>query len=136
MPLNSAMFWKVRAMPALAAACAVHAACGSRRGRRSALLRVVDAVDDVEHRALAGAVRADDGADLVLAHVEADVGQRLDAAERSEMFSRSRSTSPMRLRAVPAGSCRALSLCIVGDRFTPLSHARIGLGTVGSSRRR
>jgi hypothetical protein len=32
-------------------------------------------------RALAGAVGADDGADLVLAHIEADVGQRLDAAE-------------------------------------------------------
>ncbi len=42
---------------------------------------VVDAVDDVEHRALAGAVGADDGADLVLQHVEADVGQRLHAAE-------------------------------------------------------
>ena len=46
-----------------------------------ALLRVIDAVDDVEHRALAGAVGADDGADLALAHVEADVAQRLHAAE-------------------------------------------------------
>src|SRR6185369_1292861 len=46
-----------------------------------ALLRLVDAVDAVEHRALAGAVRADDRADLVLADVEADVGEGLDAAE-------------------------------------------------------
>jgi hypothetical protein len=35
-----------------------------------ALLRVIDAVDHVQHRALAGAVGADDGADLVLADVE------------------------------------------------------------------
>ena len=42
-----------------------------RREADRALLRVVDAVDDVEQRALAGAVRADDRADLVLAHVEA-----------------------------------------------------------------
>src|SRR6185312_5754794 len=44
-------------------------------------LRVIEAVDDVQHRGLAGAVRADDGEDLVLADVEADVGQCLDAAE-------------------------------------------------------
>ena len=50
----------------------------------------------VEHRALAGAVGADDGADLVLAHVEADVGQRLHAAERAARCSRaSRMTSPI-----------------------------------------
>ena len=42
----------------------------AREGDR-ALLRVVDAVDHVEHRALARAVRADDRADLVLADVEA-----------------------------------------------------------------
>ena len=47
-----------------------------------AFLRVIEAVDDVEHRRLAGAVRADDGADLALADVEGDVAQRLDAAER------------------------------------------------------
>ena len=49
--------------------------------RDRALLRLVDAVDAVEHRALARAVRADDGAYLVLADIEADVGQRLHAAE-------------------------------------------------------
>src|SRR5690606_32968287 len=45
------------------------------------LLRMVEAVDDVEHGGLAGAVRADDGPDLPLADVEGDVGDRLHAAE-------------------------------------------------------
>src|SRR5262249_18420171 len=48
----------------------------------TALLRMVEAVDDVEHRRLAGAVRADDGADLALAHVERHIGERPYAAER------------------------------------------------------
>ena len=47
----------------------------------AAFLGDVDAIDDVEHRALAGTVRADDRPHFVLEHVEADVGQRLDAAE-------------------------------------------------------
>src|SRR5262249_35487301 len=47
-----------------------------------ALTRVVNAVDDVEQRALARTVRADDGADLVAAHLEADVVERFDSAER------------------------------------------------------
>jgi hypothetical protein len=81
MPLNSATFWKVRAMPAAAAWCglilgAAHALVGD-----AAFLRMVEAVDAVEHRGLAGAVRADDGADLALADVEGDVGDRLHAAE-------------------------------------------------------
>ena len=46
-----------------------------------ALLRVVDPVEHIEHRALARAVRADDGADLVLLHVEGDLLQGLNAAE-------------------------------------------------------
>src|SRR5690606_2552113 len=45
------------------------------------LLRVIDAVDDIEHRRLAGPVGADDGADLALQYVEADVGECLDPAE-------------------------------------------------------
>ena len=46
-----------------------------------ALLGLVEAVDHVEHRRLAGAVGADDGADLALHDVEADVGERAHAAE-------------------------------------------------------
>ena len=45
-------------------------------------LRVVEAVDDVEHGALAGAVGADDGADLALADVEAHPVDRAHPAER------------------------------------------------------
>jgi hypothetical protein len=52
------------------------AAEGDRSFRRR-----VDAVDAVEHGALACAVGADDGADLVLAHVERDVRERLHATE-------------------------------------------------------
>src|SRR5436190_11285169 len=59
----------------------VHLAEGPAAQVDRAFLRLVDAVDAVEHRALACAVRADDGADLVLADVERDVGERLDAAE-------------------------------------------------------
>src|SRR5690606_3156530 len=43
--------------------------------------RMIEAVDHVQHRRLAGAVRTDDGADLALADIEGDFGQRLDAAE-------------------------------------------------------
>src|SRR5262249_38244318 len=46
-----------------------------------AALRRDHAVDAIEQRALARAVRADDGAHLVLAHVEGDVFQRGEAAE-------------------------------------------------------
>ena len=45
-------------------------------------LRMIEAVDHVQHRGLAGAVRADDGADFALADIEGDVADRLDAAER------------------------------------------------------
>jgi hypothetical protein len=81
MPLNSAMFWKVRAMP-WRRHVGLHLALRSAAEDDLALpAAVIDAVDHVEHRALAGAVGADDGADLVLADVEGNVGQRLDAAE-------------------------------------------------------
>src|SRR5437868_8821487 len=46
------------------------------------MLRPVEAVDHIEHRGLAGAVRPDNGADLALADVERHVGDRLHAAER------------------------------------------------------
>ena len=46
-----------------------------------ALLRVVEAVDDVEHRGLAGAVRPNDRPYLAFADVERDVGDRFHAAK-------------------------------------------------------
>ena len=58
-----------------------HVAVGPALVGDRALLGLVEAVDHVEHGRLAGAVRADDGADLALPDVEADVGQRGDAAK-------------------------------------------------------
>ncbi len=58
-----------------------HAMAGPSLPRQGAVLRVVEAIDDVEKRGLAGAVRADDREDLVLADGEADLTQCLDAAE-------------------------------------------------------
>src|SRR5262249_24169507 len=49
--------------------------------RHGAALRAIHAVDDVEHRGLSGAVRADDCAHLVLAHVERHSLERDHAAE-------------------------------------------------------
>ena len=66
---------------ALGAVARVHVRAGLAAEGDAPLLRAVDAVDHVQHRALAGAVGADDGAHLVLAHVEAHLGERLHAAE-------------------------------------------------------
>src|SRR5215467_16092394 len=46
------------------------------------LLRMVDTVDNVQHRAFSGAVGTDDGADLVLSNIAADPGKGFHAAER------------------------------------------------------
>ena len=43
--------------------------------------RAIEAADDVEQRALAGAVRADERADLAARHLEAHVVERADAVE-------------------------------------------------------
>ncbi|MPN11538.1 hypothetical protein SDC9_158841 [bioreactor metagenome] len=60
---------------------AVHVIEGLAAEGDRAFARCVHAVDAVEHGALASAVRADDGANLMLLHVERDVGERLHAAE-------------------------------------------------------
>ena len=46
-----------------------------------AFLGVVDPVDHVQHRTLAGAVGTDDGPDFMLADIEGNVAERLDAPE-------------------------------------------------------
>ena len=106
MPLNSATFWKVRAMPP------ARRLVGRMRGARlalegdAALLRLIEAVDDVEHRGLAGAVRADDGADLALADVEGDVAS--SPARRRTTARRSRPTAaPRRPQLRAAGRAHA-----------------------------
>src|SRR5499427_3056264 len=58
-----------------------HAGTGFSLERDATLLRMIEAVDDVEHRGLAGAVWADDGANLAAPDVECDLGQRAHAAE-------------------------------------------------------
>ena len=81
MPLNSAMFWNVRAMPCARGFVRAHLLARDALERDAALLRMIDAVDHVQHGTLARAVGADDGADLMLAHVEAHFRQRFHAAE-------------------------------------------------------
>ena len=48
----------------------------------TALLRVIEAVDDIEHRGLAGTVRADDRTNFPFANVEGNAAHRLHATER------------------------------------------------------
>ena len=104
-----------------------------------ALLRTVHAVDHVEHRALAGAVGADDGADLVLAHVEGNVGQRLHAAEGERDAVRGRRiTSPTRRCGrcscgSPSRSRASRSPSVAADRWR---HAAFPSAAARSSHRR
>ena len=49
-------------------------------GDRS-LLRMIKTIDDIQHRTLAGTVGADDGANLALANIEADVIENLHHAK-------------------------------------------------------
>ena len=73
---NSARFWKVRPMPSAAMRCtgtssaAVRRRTGSRRRSRR-----VEPAQAVEQRGLAGAVRADQAADLAARDVEATRGR-------------------------------------------------------------
>ena len=47
----------------------------------NAFLRLIKSVDDIEHRRLAGAIRADDGADLAFANIERYAADGFDAAK-------------------------------------------------------
>ena len=127
MPLNSAMFWNVRAMPCAAAVVRVHVAARFAAKRDRALLRPVDAVDDVQHRALARAVGADDRAHLVLAHVERDVGQRLDAAERERDVRRARGSR--RRSAAPSALTRLTRRAALPRRAKRASLRRSQVGS-------
>ena len=60
MPVNSAMFWKVARCRAQLPR-GVHVTALLAVEGDGCFLRCVDAVDDIEHGALAGTVRADDG---------------------------------------------------------------------------
>ena len=75
------MFWNVRAKPSRATSCGAQVRAVLALEEDAAARRPVEAADDVEHRALAGAVGPDDRRDLAAVDREADVGDRLDAAE-------------------------------------------------------
>lgn len=60
---------------------AVHVAEGLAFEGDAALLRRVHAVDAIQHGAFARAIGSDDGANLMLAHVKRNVGQRLDTTK-------------------------------------------------------
>src|ERR1700738_1992896 len=47
-----------------------------------AMIRMIEAVDDIEHRGFAGAVRSDDGANFTLPDVKRNIRQRFHAAKR------------------------------------------------------
>jgi hypothetical protein len=81
MPLNSARFWNVRAMPIVATWWLSMWLKVWPLEADVALLRRVDPVDAVQHRAFPCAVRPDDRADLVFTDIERDVRERLDATE-------------------------------------------------------
>jgi hypothetical protein len=74
-------------------------------------LRMIEAVDDVEHRRLAGAVGPDDRADLTLVNVEADILDRLHAAERQRNITHVQHHVRLRSRQ-PACLCRCTATFI------------------------
>jgi hypothetical protein len=87
-----------------------------------AVLGVIEPVDDVEHGALAGPVGTDDGADLLFPDVEADVLQRLHAAEGEA-------------HVVHVEQHGAVGAFVIGHR-APLRQLALATGAVvGTSRR-
>ena len=81
MPLNSATFWKVRAMPERGHVVGPEARAVAALEADAALVRVIEAADHVEQGGLARAVGADDGDDLPAPDLEADPVERLHRAE-------------------------------------------------------
>jgi hypothetical protein len=69
-------------------------------------LRLVEAVDDVEHRGLAGAVGADDGADFPFSNVEGDVRNGLHPAERERNVLEGKKRLAVRGRMFPVHAAR------------------------------
>jgi hypothetical protein len=106
MPLKSARLWNVRAMPLAAASCGSICGAGLAEEHDASPSAAVDAVDHVQHRALAGAVRADDRADLVLADVEGNVLSAFTPPNDSEMSRGRGSRRRSCARSRGAGACR------------------------------
>ncbi len=79
--LNSRMFWKVRAMPGRDHLVGLFADHRLAVEVDCALGGLVDAGEQVEDGGFAGAVRADQADELVLADFRVEVGDRLEPAE-------------------------------------------------------
>ena len=75
-------FWNVRESPRRASASGTSRVTSSSGEAHSALLRQVEAGDQVEQRGLAGAVRSDDREDLALLDRQAHIVDGMHAAER------------------------------------------------------
>ncbi len=116
MPANRRMFWNVRATRAELARCVKSGSRSSRNsapsGVRAARImpsrRLVEAGDAVEHRGLAGAVRADQRGDVAAARVEGEIVDG-DAGRRSAWSDARRSRiGSVRQRLMPRPSATML----------------------------
>ena len=78
---NGRMIWKVRPTPASQSSCGLRPDMSRPSSRTSPGARPQEAVEQVEQRGLARAVRPDDAEDLVPAQLEADILHGLQPAE-------------------------------------------------------
>ena len=83
---SSSMFWKVRAMPRAAMPCGGSGSSERPSNRMSPSDWAVEARHAVEHRGLAGAVRADQRMDRALRHVHRETIERAQSAEAHVRF--------------------------------------------------
>ncbi len=103
-----------------------HARARPALERDASPLRMIEAVDDVQHGGLAGAVRTDDGANLATPDVEGDVGDRLHAAEAErdafdgQQHLASLSISPHAALSSAVGECGDKSLIRTRAEIMPL----------------
>ncbi|MGY4486384.1 hypothetical protein ACVWWR_005575 [Bradyrhizobium sp. LM3.2] len=77
------MTWKVRPTPASQIVCGRWPDMVAAVDQNLALVRLQEAVEEIEQRGLAGTVGADDAEDLVLVQLEADILHGLEATERA-----------------------------------------------------
>ncbi len=92
-----------------------HLAAGDPLPGHLALLGMIEAIDHIEHRGLAGPVRSDDRPDLAFTDIEADIGKGGDAAEaQGHMVNRQQDR---RLRGGPSGFIGHVEGCRHGFRY-------------------
>ena len=99
-PPNERLCWKVRARPARARRCGLQPVISRPPSSTDPDVRPVEAAEDVHERRLAGAVRPDQPDDLVPAHLERHLLQRLHALEGPR-----HGGGPEGVSGPPLGSC-------------------------------